>query len=354
MYFLDLAMRLKRTLVLPRTRLLRRMGGGRRNYGGFDPVAEYVRWGELFNVSALAALHPVIELDEYIEAHGDRVDLVTRITHKPCEPRESERVDFNGRRGALVAGVHQCAPLLQHDHVALSAMRDTHRAIGFYDSVNQLALAPSLVLRPHVRFDERVYDEAAEYVRREFDGEPYIAVHWRRTDFLVARASQQGVLQPAGSVVAQVRALQAEHAVSHVYLATDSDDADELEHLRSELGVRRFAPPDAPARARDEGRGSELAAATRHANVEIAICAMASHFLGTQTSSFTLAITEERVAVFGHPTSTSSELRDPAAAARRKGSGSGRTASGEKPKAASSSDRKVAAPGGASVTKDEL
>ena len=44
------------------------------------------------------------------------------------------------------------------------------------------------------------------------------------------------------------------------------------------------------------------------ANVEIAICAMAARFLGTKTSSFTLAISEERQSVFGHAADTNQEM----------------------------------------------
>ena len=42
MFFLDLAMKTKRTLVLPRARLLRKKG-----FGQFHPNADYVPWGEV-------------------------------------------------------------------------------------------------------------------------------------------------------------------------------------------------------------------------------------------------------------------------------------------------------------------
>ena len=54
MFFLDLALKLKRTLVLPRARVLRRTNAR----GGFDPKAEFVRMGDLLNLSALRQLHP--------------------------------------------------------------------------------------------------------------------------------------------------------------------------------------------------------------------------------------------------------------------------------------------------------
>ena len=42
MFFLNLAMKTKRVLVLPRARLLRRKG-----FGQFHPNADYVPWGEV-------------------------------------------------------------------------------------------------------------------------------------------------------------------------------------------------------------------------------------------------------------------------------------------------------------------
>ena len=44
------------------------------------------------------------------------------------------------------------------------------------------------------------------------------------------------------------------------------------------------------------------------ANVEVAICAMADQFLGTKTSSFTLAIVEERQAIFRKPKESGAEM----------------------------------------------
>ena len=55
-------------------------------------------------------------------------------------------------------------------------------------------------------------------------------------------------------------------------------------------------------------RSLSLVERVRAANVEIAICSMADFFLGTRTSSFTLAITEEREAIFGKPPETGSEM----------------------------------------------
>jgi len=295
MFYLDRAMRLKRTLVLPRMRLLRREGGTHR----FAPDAEYVDWGELFNVSRLSVLHPVIELDQYLELHGP-LSLHVKIDHKGCPEESGGEVAFNGLRVAAARSV--CAAGWQYDLTALSGPEMASlESLAFSHSVDQLQMNQALVLRPHVCFADTTYDAAAAFVSQSFGDAPFIAIHWRRTDFLYARQTQAGVLQSAEDVIRHARTLMRKHGISKVYLATDSDDKRELAVVESALQ---------PARYRVDAR--TLRARTDVANVEISICAMAAHFLGTRTSSFTLAIGEERSAIFGHAPSTTADMPPPA------------------------------------------
>ena len=292
MFYLDLAMHTKRTLVLPRTRLLRRL-----NARSFAPDAEYVSWGELYNVSALSKLHPIIELEQYLELHGPAT-LHVKLDHRGCAESGEGDVPFNGlqlraSRSICNAGLqYNRARLTQGDVMGLES-------IAFSDSVDQLALEKALQLRPYVRFDEGVYTSAAAFVADQFGASPFLAIHWRRTDFLQARASQRGVLQSAADVVRHARLVMQKHGLTRVYLATDCDDERELSAVRDALSPV-WLKAGTPART--------LRARTEHANLEITICAMAAHFLGTKTSSFTLAITEERSAIFGHARGTSGEM----------------------------------------------
>jgi hypothetical protein len=294
MFFLDLAMSLKRTLVLPRTRLLRRVGRGSQ----FAPDAEYVAWGELFNVSALSKLHPVMELEQFVELHGS-ISLHIKIDHKGCPASDKPAsVSFNGLD--LPAQESMCAAGLQYDKRRLLAPETAHQeSLAFSHSVDQLDMRRASALRAYVRFNDDIYTRASAYVERQFGGERFVAVHWRRTDFLRVRVSQPGVLQSADDVVRHVQQLQQLHGIKHVYLATDSDDAHEVVVVREALGAARYVPATPP---------TGLRARTEHANLEIAICAMGAYFLGTKTSSFTLAIVEERAAVFRHEPSTAAEM----------------------------------------------
>jgi hypothetical protein len=303
MFFLDLAMRLKRTLVLPRTRLLRRLPGPRSQ---FAPEAEYVGWGELFNVSELVRLHPVYEIDQYLELHGRAVSLHVQLGHKDCHGSdEPSPVAFNGLSGALQVARSVCAKGLQYDHAKLQSREYADaESIAFSDSMDQLDITRALALRPYVRFEHGIYDAAAAFAQRTFGGAPFLAIHWRRTDFLAVRRTQPGVLQSASDVIRYAEAVMQEHGIAHVYLATDSDDEQELKQINQALQPARYGPSSAP-----QGRqASRMRQRTEIANVEIALCAMADRFLGTRTSSFTLAIMEERGAIFGKPAQSAMEM----------------------------------------------
>jgi peptide-O-fucosyltransferase len=292
MFYLDLALRLDRTLVLPRARLLRHSPTAG---ASSSDAYEYARWGELFNVSALSKLHPVVELEDFLAEHGV-VQRVYVIRSKDCQPRSSIEVHFNGIDGVRVSEL-LCDAKAQYVPHTLQAL--SLRSIAFSGSTDQLQLSRALVLRPSVRFVQSTYDAAAQFVERSFGGEPFVAVHWRRTDFLLVRRSQPGVLQSAEQVVKHVRRLQEATGIRHVYLATDSDDQSELDQIERALRPVRHPRTDAAASLLDRAR---------LANVEIVICGLASRLLGTRTSSYTLAIAEERGAIFGHAPGTSEEM----------------------------------------------
>ena len=291
MFYLDLAARLKRTLVLPRTRLVRRldMPGSQ-----FAPEAEYVSWGELYNVSVLARFHPVIELEQFVALHGP-ISLHVRIDHRACETGAGA-ITFNGLSTTAERTI--CSSGMQYNAVQLmGAEVGSLESLAFSESVDQLDMVRALTLRPYVRFAQDVYETAAAFVARSFGGRPFIALHWRRTDFLFVRASQPGMLQSASELIRHARRLMKRHGVEDVYLATDSNDAKELAVVHAALKPARY-----------DSKPSTLRARVEMANVEITICAMAAYFLGTKSSSFTLAISEERTAIFQHAPETTAEM----------------------------------------------
>lgn len=298
MFYLDLAMKLKRTLVLPRTRLLRRGKG----IGQFEPKADYVGWGELMNVSTIATLHPVMEWEQYVALHGAHVSLLVPL--RECKPSQ-EVVTFNGWPNVQAAKI-SCEPGAQYaPNRLLQPPYAELESIAFMDTTDQLEMRTALGLRPFVQFTHDTYSLAADFAAKAFGGRKFVAVHWRQTDFLAVRRSQVGVLQSAAMVVGHIKALLRARGLQDVYLATDCDDPRELAAVVQALSPARYEPGSAG----DKSLG--LLERTKIANVEIAICAMADAFMGTGTSSFTLAITEERTAVFQKPPQSTSEMKGP-------------------------------------------
>ena len=113
MFFLDLALKLKRTLVLPRARVLRRTNAR----GGFDPKAEFVRMGDLLNLSALRQLHPVMDLEDYLAEHAE-FEQHTSMGHGGCVNNDApSTVEFSGLQVRAVKST--CEPMLPHQLPAM-------------------------------------------------------------------------------------------------------------------------------------------------------------------------------------------------------------------------------------------
>jgi len=304
LFFLDLAMALGRTLVLPRCRLRRLLANG-------SPSAEpeFVPWSDLFDLSTLSALHPAIPLESFVASHG-RVDLLALAAPESCAPTTGvvERA-FNGLPAVPVmrseCGVHRSAAALR----SLS-----HAAIGFVGSTELLGASRAAQLRPHVRFERAVYAEAASFVRTRFEERPFAAVHWgfappphAETEAEDARlARPPSTPQSAHGVARHSRRLMKRHGVRHSFLATDCAARAELAQLHAKLQPVRYT--QAGAGASMGVPGLRQLVASEH--VEIVICAMADYFLGTHASRFTAAVLEERATTFGLDAATADEMDD--------------------------------------------
>ena len=296
LFYLDAAIRLRRTLVLPRWRL-----------HGPTPSSPpaYAPFGSLFNVSTLNRRHPAVELDDFLR-RGRSVDVLTRVQPSSCRAGGAAELAFNGV-GAVRVGASQCAAALHRDDGALRALR--HTAIAFAGGADALlAPAAARALRPYVRFEQSVYDAAAAFVDAQFGAAPFVAVDWRRPPpprpgpaGLVAAAAKQS----AHEVARHAKRLQKRRSVGRAFLATDISERAELAHLHAKLRPARL---DA---ATPRAAGSDDAVAkARAAHVEVAVCAMASYFLGSDGAPTTAEVLEERLATFGHAEETAALMGD--------------------------------------------
>nr|AEW22975.1 protein O-fucosyltransferase B [Schistosoma mansoni] len=133
-------------------------------------------------------------------------------------------------------------------------------------------------------------------------GGPYVAVHWRRGDFVTTSTSATTTTttvtttsRSPNSVLAAQQILNAvkifnqyeDHYIDTIYLATDADKK-ELENLKSllyPLQIFHFEPTEFEWISYGPG-GSAI--------IDQWICAHARYFIGTSSSTFTFRIIEER------------------------------------------------------------
>ena len=306
MFFLRKAMELGSVLVLPRIRLLARHQRRLRNHSEAERLVgreAYVAWSDLYNLSALAALHPVVPL---AEIHDRSISL--HVRRGPCATSARQNVsDFVRLSGERMTVVEQvCDPHLLYSLPRMYGLSQRHESIVITDSHDELPRVLSEPLRAYVRFSSETYNAAAGFIRDSLHGEAFVAVHWRRGDFVGLRPATQ--VHHAARVIGHVRRLlQAQPGVRRVYLASDAPTDDpEMTRLVAALQPVRtsaISPQLLRMTPRSPPHGVALLA-----SLEIAVCAMAPYFLGSSGSSFTYTILEERSTIFGHGAHTGGEM----------------------------------------------
>jgi hypothetical protein len=313
-FFLRRAMELGVVLVLPRCRLLARHSSAlnhqmARASSGF----EYLPWSTLYNKSALAALHPVVEMTADFPGR-------TPLTFYLWVGAGCDRIqNASAQRRLLLSGfgVRVRSFMCAHDGPdSFPTLYRLTRAADFVALANSNSILPlhgAQQLRPYMRFTDALYAAAAAFIWRVLGGASFLAVHWRRGDFVGLRDSM--IVHPASRVVSAVRTLRRRLGVQRVFLASDAPPHDaELQQLQAILQPVRVTRADVTSDLlivdpkASAGVSRSALARAQLAHLESAVCAMAPFFVGSADSSFSLTILEERLSVFGHAEGTGGEM----------------------------------------------
>jgi peptide-O-fucosyltransferase len=285
-----------------------------------------VPWQEFFDLASLRSVKvPLLQFHEYVEITGaPYVDIVAsltdtrvpkeqrygqkggfygwsnrlelckdRVEHKFEKSQQQWRVSYAGDcDGGILAQDYRCAVFAQmqtRDFVdmALSLGQNvTSILLKKADSVSppDNGELDKLGLRESMYFAEPLRLAGDEFIKSTLGGNPYLAVHCRRTDFLQARTATTPGLK---ATVAQINALLREQGLEQVFISTDAPGELRPSFKEQITGSVHFIDdyPDISRRFAHPGK---------KAIVEMWIAARADVFLGTQNSRFTMHIQLER------------------------------------------------------------
>lgn len=300
----------------------------------------HVPWREFFDADALKSAEvPVLEFDEYIrEVGGPFVDYAVsftenripkaqrygrkkggfygwakepeafctegRFSHKPGTGDGGRwRIEYSGEcEGDVHSLEYRCAAI---SYSSVADVATMVAATGPNVTSVLLKNADSMMspneqeldkrgLREAMLFAEPIRSAAEEFIAISLGGQPYLAAHCRRTDFLYAR--EKTTPKPK-AIAKQINSALEEYGLEVVFVATDAP-SDLREALREAVSGRVVFFEEAPHLAERLGHPGKQAAA------EMWVAARATAFLGTQESRFTMHIQLER-SWLGHPRATS-------------------------------------------------
>jgi peptide-O-fucosyltransferase len=282
-----------------------------------DRAGETFPWREFLDLSGLSDRVHVMEFEDYAAAHGRRVDTILQLVTGPLddrgariEPRACESLPgiaskyartadgveaaFFGGSTRVAAARVDCRFMLA-PYASLkapleslpgdSALVDGFQ-IGYWDAT--YGSARYWDMRERVRFSRTLEGEAERFIQAAFGAQPYLSIHLRRGDFLKTNRPHPSL----DEVVAQAKIAMAAHHLTRMFLATDGSP-DEVAYLKARLPLDRYEQP-AGVHLPDGGL----------AIIDQIVAAHGAYFIGTDGSTFSTVIMEDRELARRDPATT--------------------------------------------------
>jgi hypothetical protein len=128
--------------------------------------------------------------------------------------------------------------------------------------------------RQHLVYNQYFY-YITNNIIKEHLSEPYLAVHWRRTDFLLARRNVLNVNRNKEYLVNKCKSILEKYNLKYIFLATDSKNKNEIEYLYNNLPIINI------------NNIKNIYQNIDNIIIETLLCVNSNVFYGTKTSLFT-------------------------------------------------------------------
>ena len=113
----------------------------------------------------------------------------------------------------------------------------------------------------------------------------YLAVHWRREDFIYVKRGNPGILLTPPDLVKKCKEKMSVLGLEKVYISTDSTNLDELSYIKNKLPLIDFKITNKNLTNNE----------CYYSIIESLICSYADYFMGTKTSWYSENILAERL-----------------------------------------------------------
>ena len=146
---------------------------------------------------------------------------------------------------------------------------DTRSFINSFNSI----IGDYFSFRKYIKYNKKYYDIISSH-----NMDPYLAVHWRQTDFVKLRPTQTLSKE---QLIECVKETLKETGLKQVYISTDSNDLDALKYINEHLPTFNYIQ-------------QENITNVDYTILESLICARAEYFIGTELSFYSINIIGER------------------------------------------------------------
>ena len=284
LFFIDLAKKYNYLLVLPRFRFL----PSERKYLSYLPESKYIYqdFSYFFDIEYLKNYYiNIIEIKDMLNNIDNNMYTLKSIIISTTNESDNLFTKIGDKYQGFFNGYKMFFDL------KIKKNRDVYKLeeyncdnIFFDDVLDQIKYTNNefndkrkiLVYNNH-------FQEITNIIINNFISEPYLAVHWRRTDFLLARRNILNVNHNKEYLLNKCKSILEKYNLKYIYLSTDSNNKEEVEYLCKNLPIINLDEIKNDFSIQD------------FIIIETLICVNSNVFYGTKTSLFSKNIISLRI-----------------------------------------------------------